>query len=111
MKRLIWRLLGWGIFVYDKVSIFQRNCLVDQTMIQEALDVTKSKRSWCKDTHLSIFIEPTSFRGIYGLQQTVEVARFDKGFLRSRSANIRIAAPMVKLPVLIDVISELNRDR
>lgn len=110
MKRLIWRLLGWGIFVYDKVSIFQKNCLVDQTLIQDALDATKSKRVWCEDRDLSIFIEPAPFKGIYGVEQTVEVARFNKSLLRRRSANIRIASTMVNLPVILKVISELNRD-
>lgn len=109
MKRLFWSLLGWGLFVYDRVSIFQKRCLVDQTVISEVLDLTKSKRTWCEDRRLSIFVEPYPFKGIYGVNQTVEVARFEGGFLRPRSANIRITAESVKVSVLVDLIGELNR--
>lgn len=109
MKRLIWRLLGWGLFVYDKVSIFQKNCLVDQTIVAEALEITKAKRTWCEDRRLSIFIEPAPFRGVYGVTQTVEVARFDGWIFRGKSANIRIAAESLTLNRLVDLIGDLNR--
>ena len=109
MKRLILRILGWFCFVYDKVSIYQKGCLVDQTLIIDALEVTKAKRTWCEDRRLSIFIEPTPFQGIYGVKQTVEVARFDGWLFRRKSANIRIAADSLSSRRLIRLLTELNR--
>lgn len=109
MKRLILRLLGWSIFVYDKVWICQRNCLIDQTIISEVLDATKSRRTWCKDSRLSIYVERRPFIGVYGVEQTVEVARFDGWLFRGKSANIRIAASSLSVSRLTDLIVELNR--
>ena len=109
MRRIFWGILGWGLFVYDKVSIFQKKCLVDQTIIAEALELTKAKRTWCEDKRLSIYIEPQPFKGIYGVDQTVEVARYDGWLFRGKSANIRIAADSLTLTGLIGLIGELNR--
>jgi hypothetical protein len=109
MKRFILRILGWYCFVYDRVCIYQKGCLVDQTLITDALDVTKPKRSWCDDRSLSIFVEPVPFRGVYGVKQTAEVARFDGWLFRRKSANIRIAAESLSSRRLVRLLTELNR--
>lgn len=109
MKRFLLKLLGWACFVYDKVSIYQRNCLVDQTIISEVLDATKSRRVWCGDRRLTIYIEGSPFVGVYGVEQTVEVARFDGWLFRGKSANIRIASGSLSVARLTDLIVELNR--
>ena len=109
MKKWIMRLLGWSLFVYDKVCIYQKNCLVDQTIIVDAIEATKQRRTWCPDARLSIIVEPQEFRGIYGVNQTIEVARFDGWLFRGKSANIRIAARSLTLRRLTQLIVELNR--
>tara|TARA_Y100000114_G_scaffold157143_1_gene187384 strand:- start:1995 stop:2342 length:348 start_codon:yes stop_codon:yes gene_type:complete len=110
MMSFILRLLGWRLFKYNGVSIYQRRCLVDQSAVAKALDDTSNKRSWCPDSKLSIFIEPNEFTGIYGTIQNVEVTRFAGIFSRTRSANIRFAAGSVKYQRVVDAIMEIERD-
>lgn len=110
MMGFILRLLGWRLFRYGGVRIYQRRCLVDQSVVAKAIDDTAKKRSWCPDSGLSIFIEPQEFVGIYGTVQNVEVTRFSGIFSRSKSANIRLASAAVKYQRVVDAIMEISRD-
>lgn len=109
MKRLILRILGWSCFVYDKVTIYQRKRLVDQTILIDVLDDTKSRRTWCDDRNLAIFIEDAPFKGIYGVEQVSEVARFNGWLFGNKSANIRVASDALSVRGLTQLIVELNR--
>lgn len=109
MIRLILIALGWRGFKYSGVSIWQRRCLVDQTIVKKVVDDTTKKRLWCDDGKLNIFIEPFPFRGIYGTVQSLEVARFVSIFGR-KSANIRVCAGSLSYDSIYRAIEELNRD-
>jgi hypothetical protein len=110
MMKLVLKLLGWCFFGYKNISIYQRNCLVNQTLIQKAIDDTGKKRTWCEDRDLNIFVEAEDFRGIYGTIQKLEVTRFQGLFRRRNSANIRVSASHLSYDVMVKAIKELSRD-
>jgi hypothetical protein len=99
-------LMGWRRFTSGAVQIYQRDCLVDQTVIAEALTVTKGIRAWCTDDRLTIFIEAAPFRGERGALSTGEVARYSKW---KKTATVRVYGGLLTVETLGSLLRGLTR--
>lgn len=97
---------GWRRFSVGPIKVFQRNVLVDQTVILDALNATKSVRDWCDDESLSIFIEEKPFSGGYGTTAKAELARFRRF---GKSASLTICASSVTYERMVELLRGLSR--
>ena len=105
MRFLYW-ILGWRRFSINGVSVYQRNVLIDQTVVGLALSETENKRSWCQNSRLSVFIENGSFSGSYGATATAELSRFRRF---GNSATLKISSSMINYETLVKLLRGLNR--
>jgi hypothetical protein len=106
IQRFLFWLMGYRLFTIGDVKVFQRDTLVDQLMIGEALTLTRRARGWCKDSDLIIRIETSAFEGEYGTTSTGEVARYRRG--RNRAA-IRVSGPSLNFEGFIKLLEQLRR--
>ena len=102
----MFRLLGWSVFRYGDVWIYQRGALVNQLEIVNALDATDTKRSYCDDDRFEIFVEDDRFEGVNGATARAELVRF-KG--RNPRALLRVSPSGVEFAFLVDLIGGLAR--
>ena len=109
MRLLILRLLGWKRFTYKSVSIFQREALVDQTIISQAIDDTVSVRAWCPAKALTIIVEDRDFSGLYNRKVRSEVVRFSGGWFARKSATVRLSHSLVNHTRLVELLREVGR--
>lgn len=106
IQRFLFWLMGYRMFSIGDVRVFQRDTLVDQIMVGEALTLTRRARNWCKDRDLIIRIEGGAFSGEYGTTATGEVAKYKR--FKNR-AVIRVSGPSLNFEGLIKLLEKLRR--
>ena len=106
MFRLVAWIFGWRWFLAGRVTVFQKNVLINQLIIKEALDATKGTRDWCEDEDLRIFIEDKPFSGGYGTTARAELARFRRF---GKSASLTICSDNVTYESMVELLRGLGR--
>lgn len=107
MRTLMLWMMGWRVFTFAGVTVCQRNRAIDQTAIVSALEASKSRRTWCKDSHLTLYVEDGPFVGYYGSTATGEVLRYSRF---GRRATVRVSAARLYHESLVEMLWELGRD-